>query len=99
MCAIEAGELIYMPIFSEGLSLTYVKYRLTSVVYHLGESPHSDHYKTALSVAQPAAGGQMQWKFTIMDDGQPPSVASPQDILDIKCNSYICFLSICGLHE
>ena len=99
MCAIEAGELIYMPIFSEGLGLTYVKYRLASVVYHLGESPHSGHYKTALSVAQPATGGQMQWQFTIMDDGRPPSVANPQDILEVQCNSYICFFSICGQHE
>ena len=91
-CILEAGELIYMPIFSDGLCLNYAKYRLLAVTYHLGDSPYSGQYKTALSVAKPDSGGQMQWSFFIVDDGKPPVPSTRNDIQEIRNNSYICHL-------
>ena len=100
-CALEAGELVCLPVFLDGLSLTHVKYWLIAVTYHLGDTPYSysGHYKTALSVAESDARGQMSWSFYILDDGRPPMLATSHDIQEILGNSYIRFLCKCGPHE
>ena len=71
-CNILAGELVSMPtFFSDGLQLTCQRYQLYAVVYHIGNSPYSGHYKAALSVASDGKGNQKRWYFYIVDDGLP----------------------------
>ena len=52
------------------------------VVFHLGPSLESGHYKAALSVS-PSLLGTSQWKFYICDDNRTPYRASASDMSDI----------------
>ena len=38
---IQAGELVEMPVFSDGLRLTRVRYCVRAVIFHLGTTPYS----------------------------------------------------------
>ena len=98
-CRIQAGELVDVPVFSSGLRLTSASYCVRAVLYHLGSTPYSGHYRTALCVATTSMGSR-RWDFHVTDDGIPTKLATGSDVREIQANCYLCFLSKNGpVHE
>ena len=50
-------------------------FRVLFVIYHLGNTLTSGHYKAALSTP-PSLTGTSQWKFLVCDDNRTPQRAS-----------------------
>ena len=76
--------IIHMPLFAEAdLRTTSSKYILPAVIYHLGPTRDSGHYRTLLC--------QAGRPYVVTDDNQYPVPASTADIEVAMNNSYILF--------
>ena len=96
---VQDGELVDVPVFSRGLRLTSASYCVRAVLYRLGSTPYSGHYRTALNVATTSMASR-RWDFHVTDDGMPTKLATKSDIREIQANCYLCFLSKDGpVHE
>ena len=87
---IKPGQEVAVPVFSHPGSTTtaMINCRVAFVVYHLGATPHTGHYQTALSVPGRCLGFSDGWKFMICNDSTKPRLASASDIHAIEHNGY-----------
>ena len=82
------SQAIYLPVFTgEGLQTTSVRYALHSVIFHIGRSKFSGHYRTALCLH-----GQLRF---LTDDGVAAAPASAQDCRLVEENAYMLLAIKC----
>ena len=76
---------VYVPEFvGPGYLSTSRKYEITAVMYHLGNSKDSGHYRAALF-----SNGELRH---VTDDGIAATEATEQDRDTVSRNAYVCFL-------
>ena len=51
MCPISVDEVLWLPIFAEGINVVWESFRVTAIQVHLGHNPHQGHYRSLLRVA------------------------------------------------
>ena len=79
---------IYLPVFTgTGLQTTSIRYALHSVIFHIGRSKFSGHYRTAL-----CQSGQLRF---LTDDGVEAIQASEYDRRSVEENAYILLFIRC----
>ena len=79
---------IYLPVFTgTSLQTTSVRYALHSVIFHIGRSKFSGHYRTAL-----CQSGQLRF---LTDDGVEATQASEHDRRSVEENAYILLFIRC----
>ena len=89
--SIDAGEIVWMPLWEAGFELRYVSYRVAVAVFHLGATLQSGHYRAALS--QSARNGSQHWYLT--DDGVYPARAKAADLDMLSKKVYLIGLLCC----
>ena len=62
MVQVRFQQLVNMPVFANGVQRNWEPYHAVAGLIHIGESPHSGHYRSVLRV-------QQEWWIT--DDGVP----------------------------
>ena len=85
------GQSVAVPFFDheEGtIQCSMHPFRVLFVIYHLGNTLTSGHYKAALSTP-PSLTGTSQWKFMVCDDNRNPQRASSKDLHEIQHNVYL----------
>ena len=85
------GQTVAVPFFDheEGtIQCSMQPFRVLFVIYHLGNTLTSGHYKAALSTP-PSLTGTSQWKFLVCDDNRPPQRASAKDLQEIQHDVYL----------
>ncbi|CAE7211775.1 SPBC119.03 [Symbiodinium necroappetens] len=89
--SVQPGQTVAVPFFDheEGtMQCSMQPFRVLFVIYHLGNTLTSGHYKAALSTP-PSLTGTSQWKFLVCDDNRPPQRASATDLQEIQHNVYL----------
>ena len=82
------SQAIYLPVFTgDSLQTTSVRYALHSVIFHIGRSKFSGHYRTALCLH-----GQLRF---LTDDGVAAAPASAHDCRLVEENAYILLFIRC----
>ena len=82
---IKQSEAVYIPFYTgSGLNTSSARYTITAVVYHLGQSPLSGHYRSAL-IAQ----GRMCYHT---DDNVAAEVHTAELASQVEQNSFLYFL-------
>ena len=82
------SEAVYIPFFTgQSLATSSARYRVSAVIYHLGPTLLSGHYRSALCQA-----GSIQ---LVTDDGTPARQATVRDVQQIQSNVYLFFLRKC----
>ena len=82
-----------MHCFGHGLLRSYVKYCIAAVVYHLGPTLQSGHYKAALS-PEAFLYGCKRPVWHIGDDGKHIQTATQSDISEIQMNCHVIGLML-----
>ena len=81
---------VYLPVFTGADEQTAsTRYETCAVVYHLGETSQSGHYRTGLY-----SNGSLAH---VTDDNLPAQLASAQDQAVIQDNAYLVFLKRCSV--
>ncbi|CAE7824138.1 unnamed protein product, partial [Symbiodinium necroappetens] len=72
---VRPGDRVAVPLFSEaaGLEVRHETFTVVVLVYHIGDSVCSGHYRSLIGVPQ-----DDQWGFYICDDGKVPRQARPK---------------------
>ena len=83
---VQVPDTCSLPVFSEGLDVTWHRFRFRAGVIHLGPTPHTGHYR---SILKPSAG---QTLF-ITDDGVPAAKVTRAQEDMIRANLYLCFFT------
>ena len=90
--SIAAGSTVCIPCFHNQVDdSTYtVQYDVPALVFHLGDEPHSGHYRAALSGVSYASRGECHdgCVFYLTDDNVPLCEGSRVDPA-INCNGYL----------
>ena len=95
----------YVPRFTSGIETDQTAYDLHSAVYHLGNTPHSGHYKAlgrlGASVVpsdqhgpsgnQGGSAGADETALYCVDDDTEATRVSPLDVHEIQQNWYLAF--------
>ena len=96
---------IYVPRFTLGIETDQTAYELHSAVYHLGNTPHSGHYKALGRMGeavvpndqngptgnQRGSGGADNTALYCIDDDTQAARVSFSDVHEIQCNWYLAF--------
>ena len=83
---ITLNPIVYVPRFASDSSVTTsYRFELQAIVFHLGQSKHCGHYRSALF-----SSGRLQY---LTDDGTPPTIATGSDVEVVQRNAYLCILS------
>ena len=82
---IQPGETVWVPCWENGVSLRYAAYRACTLIFHMGATLDSGHYRTALSCAD--GTGSFRWFLT--DDSTAPSRASLNELHMVSQNVYV----------
>ena len=96
---------IYVPRFTLGIETDQTAYELHSAVYHLGNTPHSGHYKALGRMGEAVApndqngptgnqrgsGGADNTALYCIDDDAQAARVSFSDVHEIQCNWYLAF--------
>ena len=80
-------DTFLVPVWLEGQNRSLARYRLSSGVFHIGDSVSSGHYRAFWPM--PVSG------MMVSDDFVPPALAGPSDLSRIYTGSYLVFLSRC----
>ena len=84
---IQLHEKVFLPQFeADSIQVQRIPYRLTSFIIHLGHTPHSGHYRTAILTSE-------GWQLG--DDDKPLEPLSLQDPLPLS-SAYLVFLEKAG---
>ncbi|CAE7456804.1 unnamed protein product [Symbiodinium natans] len=83
----EAGRAYFIPVRVNAATVTLRAYYLIAVIYHLGETTTSGHYKCILH--RYVTGRWMSW---VTDDGRTAAVATKADLQTAACNSYLAWM-------
>ena len=83
---VQVPDTCSLPVFSEGLDVTFHRFRFRAGVIHLGPTPRAGHYR---SILKPSAG---QTLF-ITDDGVPAAKVTRAQEDMIRANLYLCFFT------
>ena len=93
---IALNDYVFVPTFvGQGTDLSYTKYQLRSLVYHLGHSPHTGHYRSGLfePSTEEALNTSLYSRAHVTDDDTEATRATPDTYSDIECNCYLLFLT------
>ena len=82
---IQPGETVWVPCWDNGLELRYIAYTVCALIFHIGATLSSGHYRTALSCAD--GTGSLRWFLT--DDSTAPSRASMNELQMVSQNVYV----------
>ena len=86
---VKLSDSVYLPVFTgPGLNTSSVRYSVTAIIYHLGLTPQSGHYRTAL-----VERGRLCYHT---DDNEATTVHQPEHTDRVEQNSYLYFLRKCG---
>ena len=82
-----SSRTVYVPLFrhSSGLQTTSLAYEVCAIVFHLGRTISSGHYRVAFLQC-----GQMRW---LTDDGVLPACIQSAEVAEVESNSYLYFLT------
>ena len=80
-------DTFLVPVWLEGQNRSLTRYKLSSGVFHIGDSVSSGHYRAFWP--QPVSG------MMVSDDFVPPALAGPSDLNRIYKGRYVVFLSRC----
>ena len=83
---VQVPDTCSLPVFSNGLDVTFHRFRFRAGVIHLGPTPHTGHYR---SILKPSAGQT----FFITDDGVPAAKVTRAQEDMIRANLYLCFFT------
>ena len=82
---IQSSRTVYIPSFTgSGLHTTSHAYTVEAIVFHLGPSRDSGHYRTALL--------QQGNLYRLTDDGSLPAAVQDTDVAVVEHNAYLYFL-------
>ena len=93
---ITLNDSVFVPTFvGPGTDLRHTKYQLRSLVYHLGNSPQTGHYRSSLfePSSEEALNTSLYSRAHITDDGTEATRATPATYSDVECNCYLLFLT------
>ena len=85
------GQTAVFPCMDAEQAICWAPYRLVCLVYHIGSTLTSGHYRTAITTAR--AEGVFQ--FHVLDDNSRPQIAKRKDLQDIATGCYILGLCKC----
>ena len=86
---------VSIPIFVRGLQVTQTKYEVIALLFHLGDSPYSGHYRAMLRRDARVQSNalltpeQLSMQALVTDDGKPAVRPSLSVIHHVRCNSYL----------
>ena len=90
--AVRPGDSVALPVFTDttGLCTRLELLRVAVVVYHLGASVTSGHYKTLIGTPHTS-----EWSYHICDDNKAPKRATKRDLTEVDHNAYLVGLLRC----
>ena len=82
-----SSRTVYIPVFRNrsDLQTTSLAYEVSAIVFHLGRSRDSGHYRAAF-----LQQGQLHW---LTDDGVLPACIQASEAVEVETNSYLFFLT------
>ena len=83
---VQVPDTCSLPVFSDGLDVTWHRFRFRAGVIHLGSTPRTGHYR---SILKPSAGQTL----LITDDGVPAAKVTRAQEDVIRANLYLCFFT------
>ena len=83
---VRPGDSVILPVFetAEGLGVKHETFRVTALIYHLGDRVTSGHYKSLIGVPHTTT-----WEYFVCDDNKSPQPAKGRDLQQVDRNAYL----------